>query len=162
MLCKNLTTWKVLTSPWQPILIDNNIDGAAIDIPDLATVGITTPSMAWEICAWIFIISMEFDTGALLSLKFGTAEPFELRWSPTHLIVAQGATVVPTPFARVTEQWVMVFLQELPDHANVYVLGWLRGVPSPAVMQLTTPGAMTFPAYLKAPVGVGHFKVTYI
>ena len=152
------TTRKVLTSPWQPIIIDSNLDGAAVDIPDLATVGITSLINNWMFCFWIFIISMEIDTGALLSIKFGTAKPVELQWSPTELIIAQGYNIQPTALSRVTEQWVLLTLY---GDSNIYASTWTKG-QAEKYAHFSQYQSMEFPAYLKVPVGVGQFKIRYI
>lgn len=154
-----MTSLKVLTSPWQPVLVDSNIDGAAVDIPDLAAVGVTTPTYIWMIYVWVYIISMEIDTGALLSLTIGSAEPIELRWSPTQLTIAQGSEDIrSTELVRDLGQWVMLSFDNSND--STYATVWKRGLPQEYAF-LGTSYNLEFPVHLKAPVGVGHFKVTY-
>ena len=155
-----MTTRTLLTSPWTPIIINSNLDGAAVDIPDLATVGVTTPFYRWMICTWIFIISIQIDTGALLSIKHGAKDRLELRWSPTHITMVQGVATRTVAKSRIEGKWVMLTLEQNNAAESATTL-WEKGI-SEFILSLTVSSDFQAPVYVKAPVGVGNFQVIFI
>jgi hypothetical protein len=151
---------KALTSPWVPHHINSSSDGSAIDIPDLAAAGVTLPVTNWFIFAWIYIISMQLDTGALLSVTIGTSPPLEFKWSSTDYTFVQGSQSSGSPEARISNEWFLVVLGCDKD-GNTGGRTIRKGHSSIAkTWAASTP--LQSPASLKAPVGVGNFEVMLI
>lgn len=148
---------KVLTSPWEPHHITSSSDGAAIDIPDLeAATGFTFPVSAWWVVAWIYIISMGVDTGALLSVTIGSSEPIQFKWSSTDYQFVQGGQSAGGTEARPSNKWFMVIMGS-DNHNQIGGLVSTKSLESEKVWSGTI--SLTSPASLKAPVGVGSFDV---
>jgi len=150
---------KVLTSPWEPALVNSPNDGAAIDIPDLAAAGIQLPTNYWMIIAWIYIISMQLDTGALLSVTIDNAPPLQFKWSPTDLMFVQGSQSASQAEARPDNKWFMVVMG-----SNMFDQTGGSVFTRDATVRATTWAGATVlktPASLKAPVGAGNFNVRH-
>lgn len=134
-------------------------DGAAIDIPDLAAAGIQLPSNYWMIITWIYIISMQLDTGALLSVTIGNTPPLQFKWSATDFTFVQGSQSASQAEARPDNKWFMVVMGSNMDNqtgGSVYTRdATVRTKTWAASTVLTTP------ASLKAPVGAGNFNVRH-
>lgn len=151
---------KALTSPWVPHHINSSSDGSAIDIPDLAAAGVTLPVTRWFIFAWIYIISMQLDTGALLSVTIGTSPPLEFKWSPTDFTFVQGSQSGSGTEARLSNQWFLVVLG-CENGSNTGGRITKRSQTS-SIRTWTASTPLQSPASLKAPVGVGNFEVMFI
>lgn len=162
-LCKNMGTVfmkKVLTSPWVPDHINSSSDGAAIDIPDLTAAGISLPTTNWFIFAWIYIISLQVDTGALLSVTIGTSPPLEFKWSSTDFAFVQGSQLGSGTEPRLGNEW---FLVVLGCDKNGNAGGRLiKRNQSSSVRTWLAPTPLQSPTSLKAPIGVGVFEVRHM
>lgn len=152
------TIRKVLTSPWEPAVVSSSNDGAAIDIPDLAAAGIQLPSNLWMIVAWIYIITMELDTGALLSVTIDNTPLLQFKWSATDLTFVLGSESDSQAKARPDNKWFMVVMGCTGSKTGGYVFTRDATAKTKIWAAETT---LTTPASLKAPVGAGNFNVRH-
>jgi hypothetical protein len=150
---------KALTSPWTPILVAGSNAGAAVDIPNLGAIGVPLPASAWWVFVWILVISIEFDTGALLSVTSGTNQPLNFKWSSSgYAFYLQGSAEFGESIARPNNQWFMVTMGT-DSSGNTGGKIRLKGNTSymryfGANVQLVSPAAV------RAPVGTGNFNVS--
>lgn len=154
----------VLTSPWVPHHLTNPSDGAAIDLPDLATVGVSLPASAWFVCVWVFIVSMSLtdDNKVLLSVTSGANDPLVFIWNPNEFFIKQGTYGSSVQLSRATGKWFMVSMGSNNNGVTGGIVATKGSYGQQVNWSPLTPLTLESPASVKAPVGPGDFDVTHM
>jgi hypothetical protein len=147
---------KNLSSPWVPKHVTSSTDGAAIDISDLAAEGITLPVNMWWVMVWIYVVSMEIETGTLLSVTIGSNQPLEFKWTGNAATFVKGNQIAAEVGGRPNNQWFMVTMGcDYMSNTGGMVRTRVDS-KAPKWGELTP---LESPASVRAPVGAGNFDV---